>query len=149
MADTKKDPRPMTDGEIVAEYKQAKVPMKQIAILADLNCCTKKEIVQVLLDAGCSVPGQYLPKAKKDEVIKIAQAEKAKADKVTEKADTTTAHTIPADYIYPPGVTLRLAALDLIEKRLPEPAAEMAAGWAFVNEIRGILQLIKEVEGRG
>ena len=148
MPDTNKDPRPMTDGEIVAEYKQAKSPMKQIAILADLNCCTKKEIVQVLLDAGCSVPGQYLPKAKKDEVAKIAQTEKTKSDKVS-AFSATTKDMWPQGYAVSPGITLRLAALDLIEKRLPHPDAEISFGWAFVNEVRGIMQLIKEVEDRG
>lgn len=138
----------MTPDEIIAEYKQAKVPMKQIAILADENLCSKKEIVQILLDAGCPVPGQYLPKSKKDEVVKTAQAEKAKADKVADKTDTTEDKR-PKGYAVPPGVTLRLAALDLIEKRLPDEEAPLAIAWNFVNEIRGILQLIKEVEGRG
>jgi len=35
----------MTKDQIIMEYKQAKAPMKQIAILADQNLCKKKEIV--------------------------------------------------------------------------------------------------------
>ena len=49
----------MTDGEIVASYRQAKLPLKQIGILADLNQCGKKEIVEILREAGCELPGNY------------------------------------------------------------------------------------------
>lgn len=52
----------MTNEEIVREYRQAKQPMKQIGILADENACTKKEIVEILLEAGETVPPQFLPK---------------------------------------------------------------------------------------
>lgn len=49
----------MTPAEIVADYKQAKQPMKQIAILADLNGVRKEQIVQILREAGAELPGNY------------------------------------------------------------------------------------------
>lgn len=55
----------MTNEEIVRDYKQAAKPEEQIAILADLNECTKKEIAQILIDAGMDVPGWYTKGKKK------------------------------------------------------------------------------------
>ena len=52
----------MTAGEIAAEYRQAKQPLKQIGILADLNCCSKREIVEILRSEGCELPKNYAPK---------------------------------------------------------------------------------------
>ena len=49
----------MTNDEIVRDYKAAKTPAKQIAVLADLNVCTKKEIVEILREAGCELPAYY------------------------------------------------------------------------------------------
>lgn len=52
----------MTKEEILREYRGAKQPMKQIGILADENACAKQEIVKILLEAGETVPPQFLPK---------------------------------------------------------------------------------------
>ena len=49
----------MTNEEIIRDYREAKAPMKQIGILADMNCCTRKEIVAILVDAGLKVPKLY------------------------------------------------------------------------------------------
>lgn len=38
----------MDKGEIVREYKYAKNQRKMISILADLNCCSKDEIREIL-----------------------------------------------------------------------------------------------------
>ena len=55
----------MTNEEIARDYRAAKSKMKQIPILADLNGCDNKTIVNILLEEGESVPGQFLPKRKK------------------------------------------------------------------------------------
>lgn len=47
----------MSKDEIVVRYRQAKEPAKQIGILADLNCCTKEEIVEILREAGYKIKG--------------------------------------------------------------------------------------------
>ena len=56
----------MTNEEICREYRTAKAPLKQIQILAELNACTKKEIVKILSDAGEQLPGNYIKKPKQD-----------------------------------------------------------------------------------
>ena len=55
---------PMTEQEIVKEYKNAKKPQNQIAILADQNGCERKTIVNILEAAGCELPGNYKKKKK-------------------------------------------------------------------------------------
>lgn len=55
----------MTNEEIVREYRQAKSRMKQIGILADENGCDSRTIVNILIEEGESVPGNFLPKRKK------------------------------------------------------------------------------------
>lgn len=54
----------MTNEEIIRDYREAKAPMKQIGILADMNCCTRKEIVAILADAGLEIPKQYQKRPK-------------------------------------------------------------------------------------
>lgn len=43
---------PMTVEEIVTSYRQAKNQQTQIGVLADLNVCTRKEIKELLIEAG-------------------------------------------------------------------------------------------------
>lgn len=43
---------PMTVDEIVTSYRQAKNQQTQIGVLADLNVCTRKEIKELLTEAG-------------------------------------------------------------------------------------------------
>ena len=45
----------MTNGEIVASYRQAKNKKEQVKILAELNCCTQDEIKKILLEGGLDV----------------------------------------------------------------------------------------------
>lgn len=42
----------MTPGEILLSYREAKFKKKQIGILAELNLCDRKVIIQILLDGG-------------------------------------------------------------------------------------------------
>ena len=121
----------MTKSEIVAEYKAAKVPMKQIAILADQNLCKKKEIVAILIEAGCDVPKQYLPKE-----MRTAPAKEP-------------AEVVPAEAPKSAGCeakSIKEAALDAIESMLPEEEFDGATAFSFIDRIRGMLQLIKEIE---
>lgn len=74
----------MTNEEIVREYRQAKSKLKSIAALADLNCCKKWDIVEVLKQAGEVLPGQY--KKEKAEVKPKPKAKPQATD--TPKADT-------------------------------------------------------------
>lgn len=42
----------MTNGEIVANYRQAKNKSEQVKILADLNTCPIEQIISILTSAG-------------------------------------------------------------------------------------------------
>ncbi len=45
----------MTPGEICREYQQARKKTVQVGILADLNCCSKAEIRDILSQQGIRV----------------------------------------------------------------------------------------------
>ena len=49
---------PMSEGEIVASYRQAAKPADQIKVLADLNVCSRARIIEVLRRAGVELPGK-------------------------------------------------------------------------------------------
>lgn len=59
----------MTNEEIVRDYRVAKNRTKQIGILADVNMCSKREIVEILLEMGEEVPGNFLSKGKKKAAV--------------------------------------------------------------------------------
>ena len=54
----------MSNAEIASLYRQAKTPLKEIGVLADLNTCSRNEIVEILRSEGCELPGNYSQKPK-------------------------------------------------------------------------------------
>ena len=48
-----------TEGEIVREYNQARYKNKQIGILAQLNTCQRKDIIEILERNGVEIPDKY------------------------------------------------------------------------------------------
>lgn len=52
----------MTPEDICKEYRTAKSPLKQIGVLAELNTCSKKEIIKILTDNGEKLPGNVGPR---------------------------------------------------------------------------------------
>ena len=52
---------PMSEGEIVASYRQAAKPAAQITVLADLNACSKERIEEILREAGEPLPKKRGP----------------------------------------------------------------------------------------
>lgn len=71
----------MTNEEIVREYRAAKSRMKQIGILADENGCDNRTIVNILIEAGESVPGNFLPRKKQTArpvLVELAEEDKPK-----------------------------------------------------------------------
>ena len=74
---------PMSDADIVKEYREAKNKMTQIGILADENNVRKQVIVDILRQAGCELPGSYTLKASESSVQRVPDAPKipgAKSD---------------------------------------------------------------------
>jgi len=52
----------MERAEIEASYRGAKDKQAQIGILADLNACSKDDIVRLLMESGYEIPGEAKPK---------------------------------------------------------------------------------------
>ena len=149
---------PMSEQEIVKEYKEAKSPRTQIGILADQNGCEKKTIVNILEAAGCELPGNY--KKKKKGLLEEDPEEPYKPPFVVEEAPKEVnieKKTLLEDLDFskiqpepvkeeplPVAVHVRLAALRTIENMLPDDSGIEAAD--FTERVIGILQLVKEVE---
>lgn len=62
----------MTNEEIIRDYKAAKAPSKQIAILADLNQCSREKIKQILVAGGCKLPGNCVGTKTKSKGVSLA-----------------------------------------------------------------------------
>lgn len=81
----------MTDEEIARSYKNAISKRKQVGILAELNGCDKKEILEHLAAVGIKM-GWPKPKAKEDEpeavaVVKTLEEVKNDSFEVIERQD--------------------------------------------------------------
>lgn len=71
MDEEKKTNTKMTEYEICKEYREAKDPTQQIKILAQLNCCSNKDILAILEKNNEPIRKRvYTPKAKKTETVK-------------------------------------------------------------------------------
>lgn len=63
----------MTEAEICREFKEAKNPGAQVGILADLNVCSKNEILKVLLvnDQDITPAGPRKPGGENDKILQL------------------------------------------------------------------------------
>lgn len=59
----------MSDNEIIMSYKSAKSKTKQLEILADLNCCDKQKIVNILTQNGIQIYGRVKHNVEKDNIV--------------------------------------------------------------------------------
>lgn len=148
----------MTKDEIVRDYKAAKTPAKQIAVLADLNVCTKKEIVEILREAGCELPAYYTKKKQeKPEAVGLVYAGSAGATggigKHEEPALTPDLEKVlhetaeipyrPKDVEYiAPDMNIRFAAIEAIANLL----ARTKDAVDFMEQVRGVLALVWAME---
>lgn len=74
----------MTPDEIYADYRDAKDKTAQIGIMAELNLCTKHEIIKILEDMGVD-PSKDEVKPKKRTYRKRAKAEEGESAKKPKK----------------------------------------------------------------
>lgn len=140
----------MTNAEIVAEYRTAKTPSKQISVLADLNQCTRKEIVEILREAGCDLPKPYQAKVEKKEVSDVVEIEGTAAS-VFEELNAIPAPFYPEDSKPVKSVGIRIfspdeikaAAFKAVQQLLERPYDPVEC----ISEIRGIDRVIKLLEG--
>ena len=77
----------MSDLEIASEYRQAKTPLKQIGILAELNGCERQEIVEILRVQGCELPARYQEKQPKEPLQEDTFQDYAEIGKAEEPRD--------------------------------------------------------------
>lgn len=144
----------MTNEEIIRDYREAKSPMKQIGILADMNCCTRKEIVAILAEAGEEIPKQYQKRPK---------AEKSRGGGGTLETESPAFpggqheevlgmndDTVPASEVLP--LMVCLSAIESIREALVRSDEithdDLFACMTFREQVRGILAVVKDVERR-
>ena len=77
----------MTDEEIVYRYRNASIRNRQIQILADLNGCTKDDIMEVLIRKGEELPTRKYPRRDKPTVELKNLKEEQTEEKEPEKTD--------------------------------------------------------------
>jgi len=127
----------MTNEEICREYRQAKTPLKQIRILADLNGCTKREIADILREGGEELPAQF---------VKGPPRPKAETErKVLEEAGLLFPVPTVGEILEPTGERVAWAAVDVIARLLKETDAQKnqkAAEYCFKENIRGVLAMV-------
>lgn len=66
----------MSEKDICKEFREAKNPRAQVEILADLNVCSKNEILKVLMASGMDVTaaGPLKPGGDNDKVLQVFYA---------------------------------------------------------------------------
>ena len=82
----------MSVDELCMRYRESKTPLKMIGILADMNCCQRFEIAQILVECGYEVPKQYRMKVAEPEAPEGADGapEATETDATTEAPESHT-----------------------------------------------------------
>lgn len=145
----------MTNEEIVREYRQAAHPAQQIGILADLNECKKKVIVEILREAGCKLPGYYDRKPKQAaDPQPVEEPEEAPAGDVQPKEKPETP-AVDDGYVRVTDllpVMIHAAAIDTIARLLAKSSKrgidDIIAACDFREQVRGVLAVVHEVDRR-
>lgn len=78
----------MTDSEIVRDYNSSRKKTLQIGILADLNLCSKKQIVDILSAAGAELPKKYQKNKKADDRVNSTKIEESEPKKTEVRHET-------------------------------------------------------------
>lgn len=142
---------PMSEQESVNEYKAAKRPQNQIAILADQNGCEKKTIVNILEAAGCELPGNY-KKKKKEQTLEATEAapketpDFAKIQPLNEEQKNNyKENRSPLSHeMLQAAAIIKAMAYDAIVDQLPASWEDSKAG-EFIATVSGIRALVKKL----
>ena len=168
----------MTPQQIVLEYERtinqsAGERNLEIYRLADVNECDKKEIVAILRNAGCEMPGWYTKERKPfhqdsaavaDEILNGPKAEPAaepepetepepEAVSPAPQAEAEDEDTVPMRNALPlisAMCTVRAIqrALDNLDERARAENADRSLAVIFAEQVRGILMLGDEIVTR-
>jgi len=117
----------MTNEEIVRNYREAKKKLNQIKILADMNECKSRDIAQLLIEAGESVPSIFLGQTRGKKIQrKPKDPEDTKPARESFELETTTE---------PAESTGLLTVADLIEvmKTLPQNVPILGDGFRLTT----------------
>ena len=76
-----------TEGEIVREFNQARYKNKQIGILAQLNTCHRKDIIEILERNGVVIPDKYKHSHEEEYDYKAMVSKEKTPYKMQKKAD--------------------------------------------------------------
>lgn len=145
----------MTNAEIVHRYGMAgetdNEKKAQIRVIAELNACEPADIVAVLEEEGVELP-EKVRKVRKGRSRGVGtddlQDALQDALEAPEPGDGTTEPTMPAPMMVEQPtytITLKLAALDTIEKMLPQGDFPGAEALNFTIKVRAIFDFVKEV----
>lgn len=79
----------MSEAEICKRFKEAKDHRKQVGILADLNCCSRDQIREILLKNGIAPPryGNRYTKIKEEDLPKNIPVPKSVFNIIKDKID--------------------------------------------------------------
>lgn len=145
----------MTNAEIVHRYGMAgetdNDKKQQIRVIAELNACEPADIVAVLEEEGVELP-EKVRKVRKGrsrgvgtDTLNDALQDALEAPK---PVVNTTEQTMPDPMMVEQpmnAITIKLAALDAIEKMLPQGDFPGAEALNFTIKVRAILDFVKEV----
>ena len=139
----------MTDGEIVRSYQQADDKKKQLKILAELNLCKTDDIANILKGAGEEVPEKVVRRKRKTfsledlPEVEVTQTQEDITLTDPELQLAPAVKNVQETSVY--ELSLRQAALDTIEKMLPQGDFPGAEALNFTIKVRAILDFVKEV----
>ena len=145
---------PMDPVEIAVDFKQAANPSKQIRILAQLNATSEDRIAEILREQGIKVDGRWLHKGTrtKNEEVKPMEKKTEATEKVSPVAPEKQADVVPAEDVVDIDkalpVMVRSSAIETIAQLLANCKNNSEAGEHFMEQVRGVLALVHEVETR-
>lgn len=146
-------PLPMTDAEILASYKNAANPLKQVKILSELNLVSQERIIEILVKMG--VDRRCLPRKKRTPkpTEKVTLSNKEKPVETTKTEPTEKVAFAPAGEIvervvyFVAEVTARLKdVLAQLAAEIDELTAQAEAKRVELAKIAKLLPALEQCE---
>lgn len=135
-----------SEKEIVRTYMMAKEKGKQIKILAELNCCSKEKIIEILKNNGVDVNGRVFNGGnhkKPKEEVPVNETLKA-CHEIIQAGQEAQAEAIK---ILPKVLHTPESVKNLIESEISRYRADIIRKEEAIAEFRKYLKDIEEYEG--
>ena len=133
----------MTEREIVQSYREAKHPGTQISILADLNCCSREDIYNILVENGVGINRRVLNGGNNKAPMKDP-----KIDKADNEPKKETPKSKPL-YIPECIKTMVLDELELLRLRVNDLKRELDKYESKAEDLEEFLNEIEAYETKG